>query len=462
MTAPTQDKRPGEDGRRVLLLGAGLVTPPLINYLLDHELRLTVAGNTPDRAAEMVGDRGQVVDWTVGDRRGLARMVEGADLVISLLPATMHPPVAEACLEHRRSLVTASYVSSEMQALDERARAAGLIFLNELGADPGIDHMSAMRVIHDVQRRGGRLTAFRSYCGGLPAPEANDNPWGYKFSWSPIGVLRATTSSARYLEQGVEQRVASERLFVEVGPLEVSGMRFEAYANRDSLGYIETYGLAGVETMYRGTLRWPGWAATMRALRALGLMAEDPPRGASWPATLVAAAGLQAGASPRPQLAAHLGAARDDRGAALLSPTEVEEVVERLAGLGLLDDGQAPRGATVLESLAELMLERMSYAAGERDMIVMQHRFEAAFDGGAEGGERVERLSSTMVVLGDPQGHSAMARTVSLPVAIAARLVLDGTIAATGVQVPVVPEIYQPILDELSTMGITLEEETQR
>jgi saccharopine dehydrogenase-like NADP-dependent oxidoreductase len=265
--------------KKILILGAGLVSRPMVRYLLDvPDFEVTVASRTVSKAQELVGahQRGRALALNVDDDAALGRLVSESDLAVSLLPYTYHVKVANHCLKHRKPLVTTSYVSDAMRALDGQAKAAGVILLNEIGLDPGIDHMSAMKIIHDVQKAGGKVASFMSYCGGLPAPEANDNPLGYKFSWSPKGVVMAGRNDARYLKDGKEVFIPGPELFGNRWPLKVAdGYEFEAYPNRNSLPYIETYGLKGVGTMLRGTLRNPGWCATLKAIADLGVLKDD-------------------------------------------------------------------------------------------------------------------------------------------------------------------------------------------
>lgn len=434
----------------ILVLGAGMVAGPLVRDLLAHGHRLTVTSLVQAEAARLIGGHPAGTPLTVdlGDEAALGALVAGHDLVVSLVPYAFHPLVARHCLAHRRHLVTASYVAPEMQALDTDARKTGLVFLNELGLDPGIDHMSAMRVVHDLLGRGGVLTSFRSCCGGLPAPEANDNPFGYKFSWSPRGVLLASRNGAVYLKDGREVSVAPERLFRDMHLLHVpGGGDFEAYPNRDSLAYREIYGLGdGLRTLFRGTLRNPGWCDTMFHLRRAGLLDLEPQD----------CAGLTRGAYVRRLLGA--GPGEDLRTAAArrmgLCPQALPP--SNLAWLGLGDEVPlvAERLAP-LDVLGEAMLAKLAYAPGERDMVVMHHEFQARFPDGHE-----ERVTSSLVACGDPGGDTAMARTVSLPAAIAARLILAGRIPQRGVLRPVHPEIYGPVLDELAGLGIVCTEET--
>jgi saccharopine dehydrogenase (NADP+, L-glutamate forming)/spermidine synthase len=334
-----------------------------------------------------------------------------------------------------------------MKALDGEAKGADVLLINELGVDPGIDHMSAMKIIHTVQGNGGKVASFRSYCGGLPAPDDNNNPWGYKFSWSPMAVLRAGTNSGRYLKNNVEVDIPPDKLFWDTHDMDIEGVgRLESYPNRDSMGYIELYGLQGIRTMFRGTLRYPGWSETLRRLGELGLLNLSPRDLSgikSWAALMADLVGARTTKNIRQRVAAHLWIPAD-------APT-----LDKLAWLGVFDEDR-PLGSTesVAEALSVVMQEKMPYADGEKDMIAMHHDFVAEYP------DRAEHITSTLVEFGIPHGDSAMARTVSLPAAIATRMVLDGTITARGVHIPVMPDIYNPILDELATLDIALKEET--
>ncbi len=432
----------------VLVLGAGMVAKPLVDYLLDQpDFRVAMASRTAAKAEALVAgrERGVARPLNVQDEGKLDADVAAADLVISFVPYVYHVAIAERCLAHGKPLVTTSYVSDEMRTLDGRAREAGVLLLNEIGLDPGIDHMSAMKIIHAARRDGGRVVSFESYCGGLPAPEANTNPWGYKFSWSPRAVIMAARNAARYLERGREVNVPAKELFADCRVVDVPGAgEFERYPNRDSLPYIETYGLAGVGTMFRGTLRNAGWCETWLALSRLGFLDDEPLRceGLTYGEFSARVLGVDA-AGVESAFAARAGVAED-------SP-----VVGRLEWLGFFSDEAVPQAeAAPMDVLAARLAEKCPYAEGERDMVMLHHEF------GVDYGGRGERVTSTLVDFGVPGGDSAMARTVSLPAAIATRLILEGEITLTGVQIPVVPEIYEPVLAELERLGIACVERT--
>ncbi|MFQ6033358.1 MAG: saccharopine dehydrogenase C-terminal domain-containing protein [Candidatus Bipolaricaulia bacterium] len=431
--------------KRVLVLGAGLVARPLVQYLLDQGFHVRVASRTLSKAEGLIGGhpQGEARRLDVTDTATLDKLVEEADLAISLLPYVHHVTVAQLCIKHRKNMVTTSYISEAMRALDQEVKEAGIIILNEIGLDPGIDHMEAMRIIDDVHGNGGKIASFYSYCGGLPAPEANTNPFGYKFSWSPRGVVLAAKNSARYLKDGEEISIPGEELFDHYWTVKIEGLgEFEAYPNRDSIPYIETYGIPEAETMYRGTLRNPGWCATWKRFVELGLLDEEEQdlRGLTWAGFMRRLIGGRSG-DLKSELAAHLGI------------EEGSDVMKKFEWLGLLSEEPLPleRGSA-LDLLAAKLLEKLQYEEGERDMIVLQHEFVARYP------DRREKIISTLIDFGIPGEETSMARTVGLPAAIGAKLILQGEIGLKGVQVPVVPEIYRPVLAELEEQGIEFQE----
>ena len=432
--------------KRILILGAGLVSRPIVNYLTHlDDTDVTVATRTVAKAEALVAGKSNghaiALDVTT-DEAGLEARVEACDIAISLLPATEHVRVAQLCLKHGKLMATTSYISPEMRALDADVRAAGLTFINECGVDPGLDHMSAMRVIHAAQAAGGKVEAFRSYCGGLPAPEANTNPIGYKFSWAPRGVLVAATNPARYRKDGEIVEIPGDALFIRPERVEIPGVgAFEGYPNRDSLPFGEMYGIDTAATMFRGTLRNEGHCETWLQWVKLGLFSQVPRPELESMTYRQFICDLAGDGDPRKGLARRTGLPAD------------APFIERLEWLGMFADEKIGlAGAGNIDVMAARMAERCTYAPGERDMIVMQHEFIIDTAGSKS------RRTSSLVVYGDPNGDSAMARTVSLPVAIAVRMLLDGTLDRPGVIAPIETEIYNSILDELAPMGIAFEE----
>ena len=436
--------------KRVLLLGSGLVARPLVRYLLEKGYELVIATLLVDRAEEMIAGHpnGKAFLFDVQDEARLASLVSESDLAVSLLPFTYHPMVARLCIAHRKPMVTTSYVSPAMKQLDESARTAGVTILNEMGVDPGFDHMSAMRVIDGVRGRGGRIVSFRSYCGGLPAPEANDNPFGYKFSWAPRGVLLAGRSSALYLLDGRGIEVPSDRLFRDMHILPIEGLGdFEAYPNRDSISYIDIYGLAGIQTMYRGTLRNMGWCDCLFNFGKLGLLSLEE----------TAVAGKKYVDFMRDL--AGCGISEDAQGAtaARLRIPRHSLPILNLEWLGMFSEREFHVNRIApLDALGELMFEKLAFRPSERDMLVLHHDFRVEFPDG-----RREHTVAQMIDYGIPFGDSAMSRTVGLPAAIGVDLILTGRIRASGVLRPTTSEIYNPVLDELATLDVASREKTE-
>ncbi len=435
--------------KRILLLGAGLVSRPLVRYLLDQpDFHVKIASRTVSKADALIDGhpRGSTQAWLVDDVETLEEMIKGVDIAISLLPAAYHVVVAQLCIKHKKHMVTTSYVSPEMKALDGPAKAAGVMVLNEIGVDPGIDHMSAMKIIHEVQAKGGKVTSFRSYCGGLPAPEANDNPLGYKFSWSPRAVLLAGRNDGRYLENGKVVYVPGPDLFTHHWPMHVEGLPdLEAYTNRNALPYIEVYGLEGIPTMFRGTFRYPTWCDSIKKWVDLGLLNLDERdfAGMTYGDLIRELAGGVPGSDLKQDLAKFWN-------------TDLSDVaISKLEWLGMLDDTPIPNDInTVLDAFGYVLNEKMPYAPGERDMIILHHEFETEYP------DKKEKMTSTLIDYGIPDGDSSMARTVSLPAAIGTRLILEDKIMTPGVYIPVSPDIYNPVLEELVRLNIEFKEKT--
>lgn len=438
--------------KKVLILGAGLVARPLVRYLLDKpDIEVEVASRTVSKAVKLIDNhpQGKAQELNLKNEEGLRKEISNADLVVSMVPYAFHPKVARYCIAYGKHMVTTSYVSEAMRALDPEAKRAGILILNEIGLDPGIDHMEAMRIIHQVEEKGGEVLSFTSFCGGLPAPEANTNPFGYKFSWSPIGVLLAGKNSARYLKDGKEVFIPSENLFDSYSLITIEDLGdFEAYPNRNSLPYIATYDIHNTKTMLRGTLRNLGWCKTLKAMIELGLLDEEE---RDW-----------TGFTYRDFLRHVMeNPSEEDLKKALISYLRIEEgsdIIKRLEWLGLLSDEPLPleRGSA-LNILAENLKEKLKYEEGERDMIILQHEFIASYPGGIK-----EKIISSLVDFGIPHGDTSMARTVGLPAAIGTKLILEGKIKERGVQIPVLPDIYVPILKELKEEGIVFKEKRMR
>jgi saccharopine dehydrogenase (NADP+, L-glutamate forming)/spermidine synthase len=434
----------------VLVLGAGLVSKPLVRYLLDHpKFSITMASRTVSKAKKIIDGHkfGTAVEFNVTDDNLLGKLVTESDLTVSLLPYTYHVKVAKHCIENKKHLVTTSYVSNDMNSLDKKAKQAGVILLNECGLDPGIDHMSAMRIIHEVESNNGKIISFRSTTGALPSFESNNNPLGYKFSWSPRGVLLASRNSAKWLENGKEIFVPGEQLFEKYTLQDVPCVgTFENYPNRDSVPYKDIYGLKDAKTVYRGTFRMAGWCETLRKIVFLGWLNDKPVQGFK---------GTTYGDLTR----FFIGAKKEDNlileTAKFLKIEPYSTVMKRLEWLGLFSDESLPEGRNnPLDYLNVLSLGKMLLDKKERDMIVMYHEFIVKYP------SKKEYITSTLVNFGIPSGDTAISRTVALPAAIAVKMILNGQIDQTGVHIPVISDIYNPILDELEKINIVFNEKT--
>ena len=437
--------------KRILVLGAGMISKPLVRYLLDQpDYHVKMASRTVSKAEKIIDShkRGEAEALNVSDDVQLEKLVSESDVTVSLLPYTYHVKVAKLCIKHKKHLVTTSYVSDEMYKLDDKAKDAGVLLLNESGLDPGIDHMSAMRVIHDVESKGGKIVSFRSTTGALPSHEANTNPFGYKFSWSPRGVLLASRNPSKWLQDGKEISYPGEQLFENYTLQDVPGIgTFENYPNRNSVPYKDIYGLKDADTVYRGTFRMTGWCETMRKIVALGWLTEESPE---------EFCGKTYGDLTRYLI----GVGQDENlpkaTASFLGLEVYSTVIKRLEWLGLFGNEPLPEDKdNPLDYLNVLTLEKMSLDKKERDMIVMHHEFVAEYP------SKKEYITSTLLDYGILNGDSAVARTVALPAAIAVKMILEGKIDITGTHIPVIPEIYNPILDELEEMDIKFDEKTE-
>lgn len=432
---------------KVLVLGAGLVSRPLVVYLLKKEnVFVTVASRTVSKAQDLTKgfSNAAAKPLNIKDHAELESLVTEHDITISLVPYIYHTIIAKLCIKHKKHLVTTSYVSREMADLNDDAEKAGILLLNEIGLDPGIDHMSAMKIIDDIEKDGGHVESFKSICGGLPAPEANDNPWGYKFSWSPRGVLLAGRNAARWLEDGKEIKVPSEELFDNHWPITIPGAGdFEYYPNRDSIPYIETYSLKSAKTMFRGTIRNIGWCVLLKKIADFGLLNIETIKDTesmTYKELMIKLTGIK-GHDLRAELTEKFNIEKNP------------EILDKMEWLGLFDD--RPIGLaehSPLDILVDLLQAKLEFKKDQRDMIILHHIFMADMNG------RKEKIESTLIDFGIVDGDSAMARTVSLPAAIATGLILDRKINITGVKIPVQKEIYGPVLEELAKYNIVFKD----
>jgi saccharopine dehydrogenase (NADP+, L-glutamate forming) len=432
---------------KVLILGAGLVVKPMVEYLLMNNYRLMIASPMKERADMMINGNplGSSLDWSMDDSETLDKLIAEYDLTVSFLPFRFHAEIAKASLKHCKPLVTTSYVQPEMLALDSAAKKAGIILLNEIGLDPGIDHMSAKRIIDHVHATGGKVEELYSICGALPAPEAADNPLMYKFSWSPKGVILASRNSALYLKKGNQVFIETEKLFRDIFELDFPGVGpMEVYPNRDSISYINIYGIPEVKTIYRGTFRYKGWCETLDAMKRLKML-EDTVKDYS-------------GMTYSDFLAERADISKEDLKIDIsmkLGLSHNSTPVYALEWLGFFgNEVMGYTKTTPFEITSDLMIRRMLLSDDERDMVVLQHIFLASYPEGKK-----EVIKSSMLDFGSPATNTSIARTVALPAAIAVKMILEKKIEVTGVCRPVIPQIYNPVLSELEKMNIKMKEE---
>lgn len=433
---------------KVLILGAGMVAKPIIQYLLQKEFIVTVASLNVEDAEKMVNRavNGTAVYWTTDDLEKLKLLISENDVVVSLLPYIHHVMVAKLCIQFKKNMVTTSYVKPEMKALDQEARQAGIIILNEIGLDPGIDHMSAMRIIDNVHGRNGKIAEFYSLCGALPAPEFADNPFRYKFSWSPKGVVLAGNNDASFLRNSEMIDVPTKDLFKNPMSLEFPDVgELHVYPNRDSLSYIEIYGIPETKTMYRGTFRYRGWCEILDVLKALKCTLTDKHDFTG--KTYAEALAMVNGVDTTIDLPATL--------AARLDISEKSLPIEAMTWLGLFSNVPMNRNEdSMYEITSDLMIEKMMLSEDDRDMIAMMHIFKAVYPDGTS-----EIIKSRMLAFGSKKTDTAIALTVALPAAIAVEMLLNNKIQIKGVHIPVVKEIYDPVLDKLAELNIKMIEE---
>lgn len=433
--------------KNILICGAGRSATDLISYMLEHseehDWNVTVGDISVEAASMKIGGhpRGKAVYFDCNDEEIMQRHIKDADIVISVLPPGMHAAAAKVAVEYNAHVVTASYASPEMLELDEKARNRGLTLLNELGADPGIDHMNGMRSVDKIKAKGGELLAFTSFCGSLIAPESNDNPWGYKFTWSPMNVITAGDGGARYFRNNNLRCVPYHRLFADPHVVNLPGFgKFEAYANRDSLPYRKKYHLEDVPTMIRATLRYPGYCEGWNAMIQLGLTANNYRIEGSENLTY------------RQWVSSYLPGntiSLEEKLAQCLNTDQKSDIFRRILWTDLLTDRPITRvNGTPAEILLDLLLDKWEFKPGDTDMLVFYDRQEYKI-----GDQFYEHLSY-MVTKGQDHLHTAISRTVGLPAAIGAKLILNGKIKSRGVVLPLKKEVYEPILNELEELGI--------
>ncbi len=438
---------------KILILGAGMSSSTLIQYLLDRSVqynwKITVADKNLQLAKSKINNHknGEAAEFDINNATARSKLIETHDVVVSMLPAGMHPLVAEDCVKYRSHMVTASYVSAEVKAMDAKAREAGIAMLNELGVDPGIDHMSAMKLVDKIRDQGGKILLFKSSTGGLIAPEYDNNPWNYKFTWNPRNVVLAGQGTSMFLRNGRYKYIPYHKLFSRVQTTTVLNYgEFEIYPNRDSLKYREIYDFHDIPTIYRGTLRRPGFCKAWDTFVQLG-MTDDTyqmydVKDMTWRQFTNSFLRYDPEAKVEHKLCNYLGYNPGD------------EVMKKLEWLGIFSD--EPVGmtqGTPAQILQKRLEEKWALQPGDKDMIAMQHQIEYQLNGDHK------RITSSMATTGRDAPHTAMSITVGTPVAIAVKLLLTGKIKVTGIHLPTKPELYKPILEELEQSGILFKDE---
>ena len=436
----------------ILVLGAGLSSGSLIQYFLDQSGRgwkVRVGDINPEFAMKRIQGHpaGEAFQFDVFNHDQRMGEIGQADIVISLLPAQMHYLVAEACVELGKNMATASYLSPAIKALDEAARKKGVVLMNECGVDPGIDHMSAMQMIDRIRAEGGRLMAFESSTGGLVAPGFENNPWQYKFTWNPRNVVLAGSEGARFLHNGKFKYIPHHKIFSRIETIKVPELgAFEVYANRDSLTYRETYGLHNLNTMFRGTIRRPGFCEAWDIFVQLGATDDtyvmEDTENMTHRDFINSFMKYRIDIPVETKLALYLGV------------DEESEMMARLRWLGIFEHTKIGiPGLTPARILQKILEEKWKLDPGDKDMIVMQHQFDFMLR------DRHCKRYSTLVFIGKDSVQTAMSLTVGLPLAMVAKQILTGQFRETGVQLPITPAIYNPVLEELREYGIRFVEE---
>lgn len=445
--------------KRILVLGAGQSAPSMIRYLLDNaeeqDWFVTVGDIDKAQAASRVGDhpRGNAIRFNVNDPVLLEAQVKKADLVVNFLAPRFQPIVAWTCVQEGVHMVSASYRSSEIQDLDRTAQRKGVLILNEMGLDPGIDLMSAMDIIQRIRDKGGRVKKFVSYGSGLPAPDSINNPMKYVITWNPYNVVGAGRSGAQYLEDGKIKILPYHNVFSQTWPVDVDTIgTLEAYPNRDSMAYKEHFHLSHASTMIRGTLRYTGFAETWAKVIQLGLTNET--------VTIPKLKKRSMADIVEMCLPQHVnGAELDQRVANYLDINPTGHTMENLRWLGLFStDVPGYEGRTVADAMKQQLVTKMPLSPKGRDMVILVHKMLIEYP---QEQKRREKITSTFIQYGDRGGDTAMAKTVGLPAAIAVKLVLTDQIPLTGTHIPLHPAVYKPVLKELEGLGMTFEEKVE-
>lgn len=444
--------------RKILIVGAGRSSAALVRYLLEvsaeEKLKIVIADISVDHARKLAGNHKncEIVALDIFNTDARKNLVESASMVISMLPARFHLNIAKDCLEFGKNLVTASYISKELMELDEEVRSKGLVFMNEIGLDPGIDHMSAMQVIDRIKEKGGKMLLFESFTGGLVAPESDNNLWNYKFTWNPRNVVVAGQGGvAKFIQEGKYKYIPYHKLFRRTEFLDIDGYgRFEAMANRDSLNYREIYGLQDVLTLYRGTIRRVGFCRAWNIFVQLGMTDDSYVMEGS--ETMSFRDFTNSFLPYKPHDSVELKLRH------YLKIDQDDVIWDKLLELDIFNPDKiiGLKDATPAQILQRILMDSWTLGADDKDMIVMYHVFGYELEG------RKEQIVSNMVIIGEDQTYTAMAKTVGLPVAMAALAILNGKITKPGIQLPISKEVYDPILKELTKYGIEFKEKKEK
>ncbi len=440
--------------RNILIIGAGRSSSSLIKYLLDkstqENLHITIGDVSVENAQEKINNHknATAIKLDVFNAEQRVAAIKNADIVISMLPARFHIEVAKDCVTYNKHMVTASYVSEEMQALDEAVKEKGLVFMNEIGLDPGIDHMSAMQIIDRIHDHGAKMLLFESFTGGLVAPESDTNLWNYKFTWNPRNVVLAGQGgAAMFIQENTYKYIPYHKLFRRTEFLDIDGYgKFEGYANRDSLKYRSLYNLENIPTMYRGTIRKVGFSRAWNVFVQLGMTDDTYTIEDSENMSFRDFTNLFLAYSPSDSV--------ELKFRSYLKIDQDDIMWDKFLELDIFNPDKkiGLKNATPAQILQKILSEKWTLEADDKDMIVMQHKF------GYQYKEEKRQIESSMVIKGDDQTYTAMAKTVGLPVAMAAVKILNGEIKTPGVQLPITKEVYEPILKELEEYGITFVE----
>jgi len=444
-------------GKKVLMLGAGFVTRPTLDILSNAGVQVSVACRTLDRAKQLSEGvkNAHPISLDVTDEKALDAEVAKNDLVISLIPYTFHATVIKSAIRSKKNVVTTSYVSPAMLALEQEAKDAGITVMNEIGLDPGIDHLYAVKTIEEVHAAGGKILSFLSYCGGLPAPEDSDNPLGYKFSWSSRGVLLALLNAAKYYQDGKVVEIASKDLMATAKPYFIyPGYAFVAYPNRDSTPYKSRYSIPEAQTIIRGTLRYQGFPEFIKVLVDMGFLSDEEKSFLKEPIPWKEATKQILGSSSSTEKDLEWGIGSK---ATFKDTEEKKRILSGLKWLGIFSDEHITPKGNALDTLCATLEKKMEYEEGERDLVMLQHKFEIEHKDG-----RRETRTSTLVENGSTEkgGYSAMAKLVGVPCGVAVLQVLDGTISEKGILAPMTPKINNPLIAELKKYGIECKEKT--